>query len=348
MTRRFLTVIGVLAGVMMVVSLAAVRVDGQAPAKPGTTAKAYTPPRTADGQPDLQGVWNFATLTPLQRPGELAGKEFFTDREAAEFEKSELVRRDEDRRDDFVQGVTNGTQVTADVARAYNQFWWDYGTKVVSTKRTSLVIDPPDGKIPSLTADGKKRQAALAAVREGIATGPEDRSPSERCILNGKAGPPILPAGYNNNIQIVQSPGYVAIYNEQIHDVRIIPVDGRAHLDKQLTEWMGDSTGRWDGNTLVVDTVNFNGKVAFQGSGERLHLIERFTRGDANNMVYEFTVDDPASFTRPWTVQLPMIKVQDQIYEYACHEGNYGMFGILNSARTTERSATETAKKGSK
>ena len=139
----------------------------------------------------------------------------------------------------------------------------------------------------------------------------------------------------------------MAIYNEQIHDIRIIPLDGRPHLDKRMSQWMGDSTGRWEGNTLVVDTVNFNGKVAFQATGENLHLIERFTRVDATNLHYEFTVDDPASFTRSWTVQLPMIKVQDHIYEYACHEGNYGMFGILSSARTTEKTAAEAAKKGS-
>jgi hypothetical protein len=349
MTHRVLGSISALAVATAVVFVAGTRITAQTPAKANVTAaKKYTPSRTVDGQPDLQGVWNFAVLTPLQRPNELAGKEFFTDQEATAFEQSELVRRDEDRRDNPLTGTTNGSEVTADVARAYNQFWWDYGTKIVGTKRTSLVVDPPDGRIPALTPDGKKKQAALAARREGAAAGPEDRSPSERCIQNGKAGPPILPAGYNNNIQVVQTPGYVAIMNEQIHDVRLIPLDGRPHLDRTIGQWMGDSRGRWEGDTLVVDTTNFNGQVAFQGSGENLHLIERFTRADANTLLYEFTVEDPASFTKSWTAQLPMTKTQGPIYEYACHEGNYGMFGILNSARATERAAGEAAKKGSR
>jgi hypothetical protein len=324
--------------VALVLSLAAVHVIAQS----GT----YTPPRTADGQADLQGIWNFATLTPLQRPAEFAGKEFFTDQEAAAFEQSELVRRDEDRRDDAVTGTTNGTPVTSDVARAYNQFWWDYGTKVVGTKRTSIVTDPPDGRIPPLTAEGKKLQALVTAAREGAAAGPEDRSASERCIHNGKAGPPILPAGYNNNIQLVLTPGYAAILNEQIHDVRIIPLDGRPHVDQNIAQWLGDSRGRWEGNTLVVDTTNFNGKVRFQGTGENLHMVERFTRVADDTLLYEFTVDDPVAFTRPWKGQIPMVKTQGPIYEYACHEGNYGMFGILSSARSTDKAA-EAAKKGS-
>jgi hypothetical protein len=338
--------LGSMAALAVVMALAAVHVAGQTAKANTATAKSYTAPRTADGQPDLQGVWSFATLTPLQRSSELAGKRVFTDEEAAQFEKSELERRDEDRRDNAVTGTTNGTEVTADVARAYNQFWWDYGTKVLG-KQTSIVTDPPDGRIPGLTPEAKKRQAALSAVREGVAGGPEDRSPSERCVHNGKAGPPILPAGYNNNIQVVQTPGYAAILNEQIHDVRIVPLDGRPHLDKNIAQWLGDSRGRWEGNTLVVDTVNFNGKVAFQGSGENLHVIERFTRTDANTLLYEFTMEDPASFTRSWSGQIPMGKIHDQIYEYACHEGNYGMFGILNSARTTEKAAADAAKRGS-
>jgi hypothetical protein len=218
----------------------------------------------------------------------------------------------------------------------------------VGTKRTSLIIDPPDGRIPALTPEGKKRAAAVTARREGPANGPEDRSPSERCILNGKAGPPILPAGYNNDIQVVQAPGYVSILNEQIHDVRLIPLDGSPHVNGSIRQWMGDSRGRWEGDTLVIDTTNFNGKVAFQDSGDGLHLIERFSRTDANTLVYEFTVDDPASFTKAWTVQLPMTRTRGPIYEYACHEGNYGMFGILNSARATEKAARDAATKGSR
>ena len=335
MRHRLLVSIGAPAiATAVAIIVAGAQIAAQTALKTNTTAaKKYTPPRTVDGQPDLQAIWNFAVLTPLQRPSELAGKEFFSD---------------EDRRDNPETGTTNGNQVTADVARAYNQFWWDYGTKIVGTKRTSLIIDPPEGRIPAMTPDGKRRLTALASRREAAANGPEDRSPSERCILNGKAGPPIEPAGYNNNIQIVQASGYVAIMNEQIHDIRLIPLDGRPHVGGNIRQWMGDSRGKWDGDTLVVDTTNFNGEVAFQGSGENLHLIERFTRTGVNTLLYEFTVEDPASFTKSWTAQLPMTKTQGPIYEYACHEGNYGMFGILNSARATERTASEAAKKGSR
>ncbi len=293
------------------------------------TAKSWTPPKTPDGQPDLQGIWTTATLTPLERPAEFAGKEFFTEKEAAEYEKRLLDQGNRDRRP--------GT-ASADVAGAYNEFWFERGSKVVESRRTSLVVDPPDGKIPALTPEAQKRQAARAEYRRlHPADGPEDLSLNNRCILWPTAGPPMLPGAYNNNYQIVQSPGYVVIFVEMIHDARIIPLDGRPHVPQNVRLLMGDSRGRWEGNTLVVETTNFTDKTAFRGSGPNFHLIERFTRTSPDTIVYEFTANDESSFTRPWTAQIPMKKTPDPIFEYACHEGNYGMEGILRGARAEEK-----------
>ncbi len=293
------------------------------------TAKSWTPPKTPDGQPDLQGIWTTATLTPLERPAELAGKEFFTEKEAAEYEKRLLDQGNRDRRPG---------SASADVAGAYNEFWFERGSKVVESRRTSLVVDPPDGKIPALTPEAQKRQAARAEYRRlHPADGPEDLSLNNRCILWPTAGPPMLPGAYNNNYQIVQSPGYVVIFVEMIHDARIIPLDGRPHVPQNVRLLMGDSRGHWEGNTLVVETTNFTDKTAFRGSGRNFHLIERFTRTSPDTIVYEFTANDESSFTRPWTAQIPMKKTPDPIFEYACHEGNYGMEGILRGARAEEK-----------
>ena len=285
--------------------------------------------RTPDGKPDLQGVWTSATLTPLERPADLGNKQFFTKDEAVQWTRQFLQANNRDRRDGPAQ---------VDVGRAYNEFWFSRGDAVVPTLRTSLIIDPPDGRIPALTPDGKKRADARAeAQRLHPADGPEDRSLAERCINWPVAGPPMIPGGYNNNYQIVQAPGYVTIVVEMIHDVRSIPTDGRPHLPATVRQWMGDPRGHWEGNTLVVDTTNFTDKTNFRGSGENLHLIERFTRTGPDQLMYEFTVNDPASFTRPWTVQIPMAKTDGPLFEYACHEGNYGMDGMLRGARQQER-----------
>jgi hypothetical protein len=295
----------------------------------GQTSRTWTAPRTAFGQPDLQGIWTNVTLTPLERPAELAGKQFFTPQEAARYEKETNQRNDADNRE---------TNPEADVNHAYNQFWWDRGSKVSPGLRTSLVIDPPDGRIPPLTPAAQKRMAELAAnTRQHATDGPENRALTERCLLWPTAGPPMLPTVYNNNYQIVQSPDSVAIVIEMIHDVRIIPLDGRPHLEGGVRQWMGDSRGHWDGNTLVVDTTNFNGKSRFRGSDENLHLTERFTRVNPDTVLYEFTVDDPTAFTQPWTAQIPMTKAKGPVFEYACHEGNYAMVDILAGARAAEK-----------
>jgi hypothetical protein len=232
-------------------------------------AKPWTPPKTADGQPDLQGVWNTATITPFERPADLAGKEFFTAEEAAAYEKQVLDQNNADRRDGGA---------AADVGRAYNEFWRDRG-RPVSTRRTSLIVDPPDGRIPPLTPQAQTRAAARAEYRKlHPADGPEDRPLAERCLLWAAAGPPMLPVGYNSNYQIVQSPGYVVILIEMIHDARIIPLDGRPHLPSGVRQWLRDSRGRWEGNTLVVETTNFSDKTAFRGASENMRLVERFSR----------------------------------------------------------------------
>jgi hypothetical protein len=295
-------------------------------------AKNWTASHTPDGQPDLQGIWSNATITPLERPKELAGKEIFTEAEALEYEKRVLEESNKDRRDGSPE---------ADVGRAYNDSWWDRGTRVVSTRRTSIIVDPPDGKIPALTPEAQKAVSARAAVLQRPAGGPEDRGLPERCILWPTAGPPMLSSAYNNNYQILQTPGYVVIFIEMIHDARIIPLDGRPHLAGNIRQWMGDPRGHWEGNTLVVDSTNFTAKNPFRGSDRNLHLIERFTRIDPDTILYRFTVDDPTAFTRSWTGEVPMTKAPGPIYEYACHEGNYSMTNILSGAR-----AEEAVKKG--
>ncbi len=294
-------------------------------------ASAQTPLRTADGQPDLQGIWSNATITPLERPADLAGKQTFTAAESAAYEKQALERNNADRR---------GTDTEADVAGGYNKFWFDRGTKTVGTRRTSLIVDPPDGRIPALLPDAEKRAKEKEAWLEKHDTdGPEDRSLADRCILWTTAGPPMLPGPYNNNFQILQTRDRVVILNEMIHDARIVPLDGSPHLPDNIRELRGDSRGHWDGNTLVVDTTNFNDEYSLEGSDRNLHLIERFTRTSPDTLLYEFTVDDPTAFTRPWTAQLAVTRTKGPIFEYACHEGNYAMTDILAGARAAERKA---------
>jgi hypothetical protein len=293
----------------------------------GQTAKAKTPwtmPRTPDGRPDFQGIWDFRTATPLERPREFAGKEFFTSEEAAEFERRSAER-------------------IRDTLAVHPAFWLDYGTNVLASKRTALIVNPPDGRVPTLSPAAQQKAAARAEARRR-AEGPEDFSLGERCILFG-AGPPIVPGPYNNNIQIVQTRDTVVVFNEMIHDARIVPMDGRPHLPPHIRPLLGDSRGRWDGNTLVVETTNFTDRTRFRGSDENLRLIERFTRTDPDTLMYEFTVDNPDVFASRWTAAFPMARSEEHIYEYACHEGNYGLQNMLTSARFAEKAAEDAAKK---
>jgi hypothetical protein len=285
-------------------------------------------PRTPDGQPDLQGVWTTSTLTPLERPPELAGKEFLTEKEAEEFAKRTFAQSTGDRRDGTAE---------EDVGRSYNEFWRDRGDKVIGSRRTSLIVDPPNGRIPPLTPEAQKRMAdARARTRLHPADGPEDRSVQERCLGRGV---PIVPMNYNNNYQIVQAPGYFMILHEMNHDARIVPLDGRPHVSQNIREWFGDARGHWEGDTLVVESTNFSEKADFRGSSSGLRLVERFTRTGPDTINYGFTIDDPAAFTRAWSAQLPMRKSDGLLYEYACHEGNYALADILSGARAEEKKA---------
>ncbi|MEQ1870359.1 MAG: hypothetical protein ABL961_10080 [Vicinamibacterales bacterium] len=302
---------------------------------PSDSAKRWTPPRTPSGQPDLQGVWSFSTATPFERAADLADKEFLTAEEAAAYAKKIVEARNKD---------TRGDNAQSDVEAAYNDFWWDQGTQMGGTRRTSLVIDPKNGKIPPLTPAGQKRAADSAANWVGAPDGPEDRSLGERCLMGFNAGPPMAPSAYNNNVHILQTPDHVALLNEMIHNTRIVPLNAHPALPERVRLWAGESKGHWEGDTLVVVTTNFRpegtGQVALRGSsGDQMKLTERFTRSGPNDLIYEFTVDDPGTWVRPWTVQMPMTRSDEPIYEYACHEGNYGMMNMLSGARAKERAA---------
>jgi len=297
------------------------------PAASAQAKKTWTPPHTIDGQPDLQGVWTNATITPFERPAQLAGKAYLTEQEAAELEKQSALSK------------VDRPPGAGDVGN-YNQVWFDSGTKVVGTRQTSLVMDPPDGRVPLKPAAEAKRDYDLAHISDSY----EHMSIWDRCITRGVPAR-MFPAGYNNAYQIVQSAGNIVIMSEMIHDARVIPLDGRAHAPKEVRAWDGDSRGHWEGNTLVVETTNFTNKTRFRGSSEDLHLTERFTRTDPDTILYEYTVNDPATWTKPWTAQVTMTKSDSRVYEYACHEGNYGMVGMLEGARAEEKNS---AKAGAK
>ena len=292
-------------------------------------------------------MWDYRTLTPLERPEDLPDKEFLTEEEAASLEQETV-----DRNERLLNRAHEKTTAADSVDRRedgtpgfYNNFWLDRGTTAVGTRRTSLVVDPPDGRLPSLTAKAEQRAASpeaerIAEVRRGglPAESWENLDPGDRCIQHTKDGPPISTGGYNNNMQLFQTPDHVAILTEQNHDVRMVPLDGRPHVGPQIRQWMGDSRGHWEGQTLVVETIHFNGKHDQIGrpllnSGDHLLLVERFTRTDAETLLYEYTVTDPTIWVSPWTAQHPMKKNPDLIYEFACHEGNYGIHGILAGSR---------------
>lgn len=308
--------------------------------KPPQAAKAWRATKTPWGDPDLQGVWNDATSTPLQRPSELAGKQVLADEEAEEFQAQAAFNLTRDRRD-------GGPEV--DVNRAYNEHWMDARRlKITADHRTSLIVDPADGRMPPLVPLSLERQKARAARAEAVArfnagfpNDPEELSLPVRCIIRTDS-PPYLPTIYNNDFHIFQSPGYVVIVPEMIHSARIIPLDGRPHLSPNLKQWLGDTRGHFDGRTLVIETTNFrtDDGVIYQGANPATYRItERFTRVDADTINYEFTVADPVTWTRPWTAIIPWTKIDpaEQMYEYACHEDNFDMVHLLSGARVREK-----------
>jgi hypothetical protein len=292
--------------------------------------RAPSPPVTAQGRPQLEGVWNFSTLTPLERPAQFANQPTLSDAEADAFVRDTLVRNNRDRRDGGAQ---------ADVGRAVNDAWFDRGTSLARVNGripTSLIVDPPDGRLPALTPAARDRQAAAAAdTRQHPADGPENRSLQERCLAFN-AGPPILPGPYNNFLHIMQFPDYVVLFTEMIHDARMVPLNSTLSTPSTLVRWMGQPGGRYEGGTLVVESRNFNGRNDVRGSDAGLHLVERFTRADADTLLYEFTVNNPTAFTKPWTALLPMKRSSERLFEYACHEGNYALPDILRGARVQE------------
>jgi len=306
-----------------------------------------TQPLTTWGDPDLQGVWDFRTITPMERPEELADKATLTEEEAAAFAVAESRRVNRDLIDSEAGGLNYAAEAEGGVV-PYNEFWYDRGENVIGTRRTSLIVDPPNGRFPPLTPDGQRYMDAQREIgREEqrgrpVADKPDDRGVGDRCIMGFNAGPPMVPSAYNNNIQLFQTADYVVILNEMVHNARIVPLDGRSH--GTIRQWAGDSRGRWDNNTLVVDTTDFRQETSLNGSGPSMHLIERFTRVDADTLNYEVITENPEIWTSPWTMQVPMRKNLDDIYEYACHEGNYSMATILRGARLEELAAAEAAR----
>jgi len=319
-------------------ALTASAVHATEPAK----GKKYVVPKTEFGHPDLRGVWNFSSDTPFERPARFKDREFMTKEEYDE-QQAQVQKRS--------QESDNSTGGSGGVG-GYNQFWVESGDQGANL-RTSLVIDPPNGRLPPLQPGVKSENGGLGPDTGGQRPvrfrvggvrkdGPEDRGLSERCLMGFNSGPPFVPSMYNNNVQIFQSKTNVVIMTEMIHDARIVPIDGRPHLDPALRQWSGDSRGRWEGDTLVVETTNFTDKTnVFRGAGDGtdMTLIEKFTRVGPDRVNYEFTITAPKTFTRPFTALVPMVRAEGELFEYACHEGNYGMVNILQGARQEEREA---------
>ena len=313
---------------------AALLVPAPLAAQTANAVKTWTPSKTADGVPDLQGVYSNATTVPFERPKNVGAKEFYTDEEMVERNKAAAA----------------AAAARANAEADPNIVHYDLGQfglnqrVTASTNRTSQIIGA-EGTIPALLPAAQARVAAKqAAARGHNFDDAQHRGLSERCIMWGNEGPPMLSPGYNSDVQIVQGTGYVAILQEMIHDTRIIPTDGSAHLPSDVRLWMGDSRGHWEGNTLVIDTTNFTDQTAFRNSSQNLHVIEKLTRTGDNTLLYQFTVEDPTTWAKPWSAEVSWEKINNPIYEYACQEGNYGLANILSGARADEKKAAEGAK----
>jgi hypothetical protein len=330
MTHRDLASLKILSVLVIVVTalaLAPLSVAAQ------TAPEGWTVPRTASGHPDLQGVWDFRSLTPMERPAELGEKDVLSEEEAAGFAAQRAAAN-----------AALDEETPYDTVGNYNQFWMDYGSRTVETNRTSLIVDPPNGRIPVLTPEAERRRAAGSEAGRGQRRHTptpggfvEDLGPGGlqvRCILGFNSGPPMTPGAYNNNVQLIQNDGHVVLLNEMVHNARIVPMDGRPHVD--LPQWVGDSRGHWDGDTLVIETTNFQRETSFQSglTTTDFRLTERLTRVAPDVLMYEATIEDPSVWTEPWTYAIPMVKSEFPVYEYACHEGNYGLYNILAGAKT--------------
>jgi hypothetical protein len=369
-----------LTGAMAVVWLATADANGQKPRqpaaipptvvsgqKPAPETKAWKVPRTSDGRPDLEGIWDYNVITPLERPKSMGTRAFLTDEEFAQREAAADKAiaeqppdgsRAPDPRDADRPGAPAGEAAARNpMGVPYNRFW---NERARATRQTSLIVDPPDGRMPPLTPEAEARNAAMAAARRGLDMdaptrggwvhdlGP--RGLAVRCIVGFNSGPPVTNIGENQRFQVLQTRDHVVILNEMIHDARIVPLDGRPHLSQRIRHWLGDSRGRWEGDTLVVDTTNFTDMVAdmrigFRSGGTTTHLVERLTRTAPDTLLYEYTLTDPSTWTRPWTAQIPLRKSSGALFEYACHEGNYSLPLILSGARERERAEEEAAVK---
>jgi len=347
MNHRFLIPLGVIALAILVavVLVAPTSAAAQAQKAAATATKAAAPakplPRTPDGQPDLQGYWTNNSYTPLERPND-AKKDFYTLEELREVEKRRAAQEDEQ--------TVPGT--TADVHYDFTQFGLDRSqTRLTDNLRTSVIVDPPNGKLPPVTSEGQKRAADRAAERrkQGAQYDQVQNIPlGSRCVYQN-AGPPMLPPGYNPAYQILQSKDTVIILIEMLHEVRVIPLDSRPHAPQGYRSWLGDSRGHWEGDTLVVETTNFSDKVGFRGASENMKVTERFTRVSDDAIRYEFTVNDPSTWEIPWKGEMPFVKINGPVFEHACHEGNYGVANTLKAVRIEEKKAAdEAAKKGTK
>ena len=337
------TLMGVAVAIALgVLAVAAVHGQTRGP----KTTKPWAAPRTAWGDPDLHGVWNWAPGTPLERPVEMAGKAVLTDEELARAEQQAHARANVDRRD--------GAGTDADVLREFNEFW-HVRRPTILTRRTSLITDPQDGKLPPLTQEAEQRRAATVAARRnrGPADSYEDRNLGERCLMIEANGPPIIPLQLATDIllgrefpfRIFQNSQYVAMLSEEEQQLRIIPLDGRPHLRPGIRQWVGDSRGHWEGTTLIIETTNLHQGRSIAGfPAENMRVVERLSRNGPDAIDYQFTVYDSTTWTRPWTAAVPIAKSQGEIYEFACHEGNYGLVNILRAARAQERLSGEAAK----
>ena len=298
--------------------------------------------RRADGQPDIEGTYTFRTLTRLERPAVLEGKEALDPETAKAFEASENKRLNRDLFDPIKGAPSAGYAPRSEGGvLSYNEFWYERGIELTKDKRTSLIVDPPDGRIPWSEEGAERRRQRRELRRLHGTDSHENRSLADRCIMGFNSGPPMTSGAYNNNVQIFQTAGTVAILNEMVHNARVIPLDGRPH--GKLRQWAGDSRGHWEGDTLVVETTNFLRETSFRGSSANLQLVERFWRLDPDTLMYEFTVEDPTTYARPWTARMPLRRIDDVLYEYACHEGNYAMKGILAGARRKEEASKDGA-----
>jgi len=361
--RKWLFTIAPLTAALLVVTVLPARLDGQAAGTRAGTAR-YTPPRTPDGHPDLQGVYNVETITPVERPDGIASL-IITEDEARKLERAEVTRVERAAEPSPVDRTAGA--VGANVG-GYNNFWIQRGSKVIRMEgqyRSSLIIDPPNGKIPPQLPEAKTRNSTppgrvarptsdapenLNPQGQGAFDDPEIRPLAERCIIafGSSSGPPTLPNYFYNNLkQIVQTKDRIMILVEMVHDARIIRMN-QPHLPSHIKKWMGDSVGRWEGDTLVVDTTNFTDKTRFRGSSDKLHVVERFTRIDANTLLYRFTIEDPTTWPTSWTGEYPWNATSEQIYEYACHEANYAMYNIMSGARYQEKLEREAAAAGKK